>query len=662
MIKLPFFQKPKTNKKWYLGLFLKEYEGMGIAMSWENGQMRIVEKEKFIYSDGWENLTQDIDDLLAKMEQRLGNQFTDTIFFVYSHFIDEKTNDIKKPYLSQIKELVKSLELRALGYIECYEAVVGFLEKREEMPLTAIVAELDKTQISVFVYKGGRIIHKKILERTHNLVDDLLSSFEPLKGNIFLPTRIILYNSKDLDDESTKILTHRWSEDYFVQIPRVEVVKDEEVVTGLMNIFQNQINEREESVATEESVPAPKEVMGFVVGEDVEEKPEKTKKETNIKVNVKDKISQIIPKNINFRLPSFKISGKIPVIIGLVIILSALFADQYFLHKAQVKLLLPFQSINKSLSVDIPVRIATMSADISESVATTGSKEIGDPAHGSVVIRNFSNQLKTFSQGTKISAGGISFTLDSDVKVASASLSPDGSSMLSGAGNAKVTATAIGPEGNLAKDQRFTIDGLPDATYFAVSDSIFSGGSKKEVQTVAEKDIENLKAMALKQAPSPQTGNGLIPSLTKTSLENPIFSKEIGEEATDINLKAKVDSIYYMYDKNELLNKLSALITPEIRRDYSLDKNHIGYHIDNAKISGEIATVKITFDAKAMQNINTNEIINMIKGKSQNSVGTLLKNNYQIHGYELHVKEPLPFLNNYLPFIGKNITVTISSY
>ncbi len=658
MIKLPFFKKPKTIKKWYLGLFLKEREGMGIAMAWENGQMKIVEKEKFIYSDGWKNIVQDVDDLLARMEQKLKNQFTDTIFFVYSHFVDEKTNDIKKPYLMQIKELVKSLELRALGYIECNEAVVAFLEKREEMPLTAIIAELDKTQISVFVYKGGHVIHKKILERTHNLIDDLLKSFEPLKGKVFLPTRIILYNSQDLDDESTKILTHRWSEDYFVQIPRVEVIKDEEVVAGLMNIFQNQINDREVGVTVEETVPATKEVMGFVVGEDVEERVEDIKTE----VNVKDKIAQLIPKNIHLQLPSLKISGKIPLIIGLVIILSALFADQYFLHKAQLKLLLPSQSINKSLSIDIPVRIATLSADVINSIVTTGSKEIGDPARGSVIIRNFSNQDKLFSQGTVISANGISFTLDSDVKVASASLSPDGSSMLSGAGNVKVTATTIGPEGNLDKGTRFTIEGLSNTTYFAVSDSSFSGGTKKEAQTVAEKDTENLKTMALKQAPIPQTRDSLIPSLTKTSLENLVFSKEIGEEAISISLKAKVDSTYYLYDKDEMLDKLSSLIKPEIQSNYSVDKRYINYHIVNAKISGSTATVKIDLNAKAMQNINTNEVINMIKGKSQSSVGTLLKNNYQIRGYEINVKEPLPFLNNYLPIFSKNITLTVSSF
>ncbi len=666
-MKFPFFNKQKTAKKWYLGLFLKEQEGLGIAMSWENGQMRMIEKEKFNYSDGWENLIQDTDELLLRMEQKLQIQFSDTIFFVYSHFIDEKAGDIKKPYLQKIKELVKSLELRPLGYVECHEAVVNYLEKREEMPLTAIVAELDKTQISVFVYKGGHIVHKKILARTYSLVDDFIQSFETLKGKVFLPARIILYNSKDLDDESARILTHRWSEEYFVQIPRVEVVGEEEVVDGLVKIFSNQISEGEVDASKIET-PVPKAVMGFVVGEDVsQDKPEavpppKIRKSFRLPAI---KLDLSFFKNLSGKL---KVSGRLSVIAGLFIIIAGLVINEFFLHKAQLKLLLPSQSINKTLSVTVPLRVATATADFSESKTTTGSRDIGDPARGSVTVHNFADAEKIFPKGTAIVSGGITFTLDIDVKVASSSLAVDGSAKLPGKNSVKVTAAAIGPESNLNKGKRFSITDLPVGTYFAIADNALTGGTKKTVRTVAKKDTQDLKALIMEKAKKDQpkltaisAADRIISPLSEIDLQNLDFSKEVGEEADNINLKAKAESTYYLYDKNELINNLIDSVKSEVKSDYVIEKNNISYKIEAAEKKDDRTKLKIDLNVKTIKKTDTAAILKSVKGKPKNSIEALLKNNFQIQGYELDIKEPLPILNNFLPFFEKNITLLISS-
>ena len=272
-MKIPFFNLKKTlETKNYLALFIKEEEGVVIVLNHKNGRMIIREIERFHYSNGWEHIIQDIDEVLFRLEQKLNITLDQTIFFVYSHFIDERIHDIKKPYLQKIKEIVKNLELHALGYIECSEAILQYLEKKEEMPLTAILVELDRTNVGIFVYKGGKIGYRKILSRTDDLVDDLLKGFENLKGKFLLPARLILYNSKDLDDESTKIVTFRWSEDYFIQLPRVKILKEEETVESLVNTFGEQITREGEKVAV--FVPEKKEVFGFVIGEDIEAKEE----------------------------------------------------------------------------------------------------------------------------------------------------------------------------------------------------------------------------------------------------------------------------------------------------------------------------------------------------------------------------------------------------
>ena len=161
-MQFPSFSKKTRKQSYYLGIFLKEEEGILLVISQGLSGAVVQEKEKFSYSNGWENLSNDIDEILYRMEKKLNYQFKKTIFFVYSHLVDDKTGDIRKPYLQKIKDLVKNLEIEAVGYIECYEAVSSLLEEKEEIPLTAVLVELDKSQIGIFVYKGGKLSSKKV--------------------------------------------------------------------------------------------------------------------------------------------------------------------------------------------------------------------------------------------------------------------------------------------------------------------------------------------------------------------------------------------------------------------------------------------------------------------------------------------------------------------
>src|SRR3989344_9345381 len=108
-MKLPFFTKKVNESKFFVGLFLKEKEGIGLIMRIENSNAVLLDQEKFVYANGWEHLAEDVDELILKLEERAKVHLHETIFFLYSHFVDEKTQDIKKLYLNRIKDLVKSL-------------------------------------------------------------------------------------------------------------------------------------------------------------------------------------------------------------------------------------------------------------------------------------------------------------------------------------------------------------------------------------------------------------------------------------------------------------------------------------------------------------------------------------------------------------------------
>ena len=661
---IPFFSK-KEHKEFYLGIFLKEDRGIVMVFLKENNQLELVDREKFNYTNSWENLTNDVDEALYKLEKNLDLEIQNTIIFVYSHLVDEKIADIKPVYLQKIKKLTKSLDLKPMGYIECYEAISFYLQKEDKISLNAILIEIDKTQVGIFTFIGGKINSKKVMARTDNIIADLTEGFEEIKKNVILPSRIILYDSDDLNDTATKILSHRWSSDFFIQIPKVDILSEDEVINGLMNIFGEQIKDNASSNQREN--------FGFIVNQDISEKNVDRESElpkTNyfkIFKEFKDKLLNIFKIKTKQNTFKYNLSGKIFIFIGIFIIIIGLFINEYFFHQAVLTLYLPTQVVEKNVKIDVGYRIASASADFTENINTTGKTEIGDKARGQVTIHNFDDKEKIFSKGTVLQTANLPFVLDADIKVASSTLTADGSAKLPGKNNGTVTASQIGTEGNISKSQRFSIEGLSSATFFAVNDSAFSGGSKKQVQTVSKKDQENLKESIIDKAknkiPSIKISSDEIiaSSLSETDFNKMIFSKEIGEESNKLTLQATVNTTQYLYNKKTFIDKILLLLKPDINKDYNLRNENIIYTVNKISKDDKFLTIDAKIKAKAIINILPDEIKKSVLGKNESKINEILKSRFKIDGYNININEPLPIFKNYLPFFIKNINLKNSS-
>ena len=661
IMKFPFFSKNSGKEESFLGLFLKEEEGIIIIMARQQGKIVIKEREKFQYTNGWENLTEDVDEALYKLEKELNTQVVKTIFFVYSHLVDDRTNDIKKPYLSKIKELVKNLELEVLGYIECFEAVSFYLEKKEEIPLTAVLLELDKSQLSVFVYKGGKVSYRKALARTDNIIDDFLSGIEGIKGRAMLPSRMILYDSNNIDEAATKIVSHRWGEDYFVQIPKIDILKEEEIVEGLINVFEGQIKSKEPTISEENEV-LPKESFGFVMGEDVVEVRDMKEEKPKIKWRVPR-----FPKLPAFNF-KFSLKGKTAAILGVFIIGLSLGLNEYFFHRAQLTIYLPSQTIKKTIEETINYKVASLSADFTETTTTSGKKEIGDKAKGSVNIHNFDDKERVFSKGTTLETAGLQFILDGDVKIASSTLAADGSAKLPGKSAGSITAVNIGSEGNLSKNQRFKIGNLAANDFFAINESPLSGGTKKEIRTVAKVDQDKLEKSILDKAkkqmktPSSSKEEAIISDLSEINLTARKFSKEVGEEGDSLTLNAEAKTTYFSYNKANLNKKILSGLKKDLKQGYRVEEGNLNFKITNAEIKDDdLLTLELDVNSKAIKEFDREEIIKKIIGKSKGQLKLILKSGSDIQGYDVVINEPLPFLKNFMPFFKKNIFLKISS-
>lgn len=699
-LSFPFFKKNlDKNGEYFFGLLLKEQEGIGIIMVKQGNLLILKTYEKFTYSNGWENLTQDIDDLLFKIEHSLQIQLHKTIFFVFSHLLDEKTQEIKKPFLVKIKEMVKSLDLVALGYIECYEAIANVREEEDEMPLSAIIMELDKSNISIFIYKSGKVVFSKVTSRTDNLVDDFTGVIEPVKKNFLLPARILLYDSHDLSEESTKFVSHRWSEEYFVQMPRITIVNEDQIVGSLIKIFTKQIEKKETKIEVGDYKPEESnEVMGFAIGADIlqdeqnnssietenasdysQEKKQFKLSLPHISINfgflnsIVSKIQHFFPNNKGIHIPSV-----VFIVIGFIMIVVSIFSAEFFLHKAQITIYYPAQKLSKTLDINagiddstsnLPITIATVSAAISESKTTTGKHDIGDKAKGEITLHSFDDKEKLFSKGLILLTGSLQYSLDSDVKVASASLATDGSAKLPGKAPGKVTALDLGTESNIDKGKRFTIADLSPSIYFAINEKAFAGGTKRQVNTVSKKDLEDLNNLLMNKAKNTKElmrqstqKERIISDLTTIVLKDNQPSKEVGEESNNVTIKTNATATYYTFDEDKMISYVISEFKNETKSGFVINKENIQYKIVSVKLSrNNIIEITMTIDAKAIKNISKQDVIKVIKGKPISVLENIIKNNLQAEGYKINVYHPIPIFNLFMPLFGRNINLIIGS-
>ena len=696
-----FFGKKKDAKQCYYGIFLKGEDAAIFIFEVIGEVVTILAHDSVNYTNGWENVVDDIDAVLSRLEKQTNVHPKQVIYFVYSYFVTPE-GDLKEPYKSHIKSISRQLELKPLGYIECYEVVASYLEERDKAPLNVILVELDKHNVDICIYKASKKIIYRTVSRTGVLVDDLSTVFNEIKDLSLLPSRMVLYDSVDIDEESVKILAHKWDKEIFVQHPRVEVIKQENLYTQLAQVFIKQLssgkaagasvsvsNEPEETVTenlsatsqeavvppvlpisepvvVNEKPPAviePQEQLGFVI-----DQPASLPKKRSFSIK---KTRLAVPKmRFNFH---FKSSGFILAAAGIALIGLSLFILEFYFHKASLVLVLPSTHLAKSMDVNnLDVHSGTISASVSDSATTTGKRDVGEKAIGEVTLHNFEDSTKSFSKGTQIEADGRIFILDQDVKIASASeVLIDGDPVKKpGKASVKITAKDIGPESNFSKDKRFKIDNLSTSLYFAVNESAFSGGSRKTVKTVAKKDIEDLKKILIEKAKkevidkvqaTASNKSMLIDKLTQIKITSTKSSHEIAEEASDVMVTIDVDATYFAYDPDVMKQEVASRFSTEVPSDYKLEKDKVGYTIVDSIMDKDKVLLKIDAQAIAVKDLPSEKVADAIVGKSFSQVESVLKKGMMVSGFALDVKAPIPFMKSWTPFFRNNISVSMDT-
>lgn len=712
---LDILKKNNTKNDIYLGLSLQEQGGKALLLQYNEQQSSAITlgSKLFSYSNAWERLVEDVDEVLFELEKVAQVKATKTVIFVYSHLVNEKTHEIKEPYFDKIKAIADELGLEMIGFMEHHEALIEHLSKSGAGQLNAVVCEIDSSLVSMFVYRNGNLDFTKTIERTTDYIDTLEVALVELSKTKTLPLRIILYGIGTLDSDATLFMSKRWPKDMFVQLPKVETMTTDQMDIALIEGFKSQLNPSNSSSSLfsplpevsltvqaetqESSSEQPANTLpispstGFVLGKDIqdttgeiEESAPPTTVEEVSAINSENAFvapSYSVPQkgsgiSLPFKIPHFgrlAPSGLLIAISGLILIIIGIFSLLYFFHKANVTLLYDTKPIAISMMVDaksLSVTSHIKQIPATGSIETTGAKFIGDKARGEVSLLNKSKQSATIPRGTTLlGPKNLKFLTDSEVKVASASeqLTTDGNVLtVTGKEKVLVTATEIGEEYNLGKDTKFDIEG-GSSNVVATATKSLDGGSKKEVRTASKTDFDTLRKKVLvsvkkKTSLTVKSENDtqVIEPLTQVTLSAEKYSKEVAEEASDLKLTATARVKYYEIPVPTAKDLLLAKLKKSLPADQTLDQKAILFTVKSAKLNH--GKPEITLDVRGLprQRVDIVKVKNSLIGKPVSKIKEISKQ-YQANGYEYQIQTELPLLKSRLPFFAKNLNVIVKT-
>lgn len=383
-----------------------------------------------------------------------------------------------------------------------------------------------------------------------------------------------------------------------------------------------------------------------------------------------------------FNLKKFIPKGNFTVLIIIIgIFLAALLiAGAFaFLFKADVKVFVepkinesdaqvvadPSQKTVNEDSKIIPGQIVEVDVSGSATDTATGKRQIGDPSKGTVKIINNASSDQTFSKGTTLTAsGGVKFTLDQTVNIASTSAISESKSTA----NTTVTAVNIGADGNLPSGTQFTIAGGASSGVAIVAEGNFSGGTSKNVTVVSSEDQQRLLAKLsseLKQQAQQKLQEkypakkilqeALLENITKKS-----YNKNINDQANEFSLSATVHYKGTAYDDNDLKSIVSKLVNTQVPDGFQLDLSGTETQADVSKLEKDGKLVFLArFKAKFIPKIDTEKIKNQIKFKTPAEAADLIKSMDNVLGSEINLAPKLPTILQRLPLFSKNITVEV---
>lgn len=298
------------------------------------------------------------------------------------------------------------------------------------------------------------------------------------------------------------------------------------------------------------------------------------------------------------------------------------------------------QGVNVSGAI-IPAVEVNAEKTITKNVQTTGTKNIGTKAQGTLTVSNsYSTSAQTLVAGTRFESGGLTFVAQSDISVPG--YVDEGDGAIAGNATVSVIAAEPGDEYNLGTSTFHIPLYAGTARYdklTAVNKDSMSGGTTKEVKIVTEADItaatEALKNEAETEIKKEgqnkkKEGFSIEADSEKVTVGDITVSKKAGDEANEFSVSAKaayyglsfnrseLNKMVYEYLKSKTIPTKQILETELSSVDLVIDE----VNFEQGKIMGT-ASVAIHLGTKIDDNRLKDEVIGNNKEKAENYLKNL---------------------------------------
>ena len=720
-----FFSKEKIKQDFFWAIVLEP--GLIQAAIWtiNEDKAQVVSISNPISWIDDEELINACDASLSSAVQNFPEDISEpskTVFGVSSKWVEN--GEIKEEYIGKIKKICSELSLEPSGFVVLSEAIAHLIKSEEGSPLSAIVIATREENIEVSLFKLGNLAGTTTVARSVSIPDDVIEGLTRFGLNDSYPSRFLIYDGKEgeLEEIKQNLLSYDWEKGEkikFLHTPKIEIVSPERKITAtalagaseISNINRIETIEKdsEEIPSDVENLSVPvntikPEDLGFVVGEDIEKEKEEIPKENNIvekteinenvatmpvekKPNIFDKAKAFVnSKKVFNRSPkqNIKIEGSnkkllyggiiflITLIVGIILWWSlpkAVVTIYVSPKKLENKIKLVLDTVGNSNNFSEGIlsgQVLEVTEEGEKTMSTTGTKTIGEKAKGSVKIQNgTSNSIRLAAGTILLSSGDLQFTLDNSASVSGA-ISPS----LPGESNVDVTASSIGADFNLVKNEVFKVSNYPKSDVDAVSLSDFSGGSSRQISAVSEEDqVKLLKD--LKNELSENAINDLKnkveedlyfieDSLIATDSSR-VFSNKIGDEASNLKLNLSINSKGVAVKENDFFDFINNSLKSQIPSGYVLRSDQVNVRFDLQEVNKEKYTFDVFVEVNLLPQIKTDEIKEKIKGRGRGVVEKYLET---VSGYvraDIKFDPILPGKLNTLPHLSKNISIDLAT-
>ena len=686
-------RKEEKNQEYFFAVEITEEIIKTAVWTVTDGQTQVV---KVGQPQAWDGQTQNklvsaIDQSISAISANISPEPSGVIFGLPEAWMDsDNIIPEKKTYL---KAVCQELELKPLGFVITNTAVIQYLKIDEGTPPNAIFLQLNSTEINLSLVKLGKLVGTQLVGRSEDLGQDVeegLSRFDKVDT---LPSRMILYDGQtDFEDDKQQLTSYDWEEKLpFIHVPKVEALLPD---TSIKAICLAGGSEVAKSLGFEIKPPAVESTaadLGFsaqdiALTETPEPKPLPEPNPPTGGPNLIQLIKVVKEKLLRLKFPSAP-KAIIGIAAGFIGLLILVISAYWYLPKAQITLYFEPKTIETNLTLTIDPKASTLdpvkailpgeSVDIStegsQSIPTTGTALIGDPAKGNITIYNKTAQTKTFPQNTVlIGSNNLTFSIDEDTTIASRSSEENSEGVITitpGKADASITAQNIGPESNLSVGSRLSFKQFSEDDYYAKTSGL-SGGTSQEVKAVSQVDQDKLLAAittelinkAQTELQSRQGGDKTLVSIQdQEKFISKKFNHAVNEKADTLVLEAKLEYTALSYNQKDLQLLLNEAVKEKIPENFQVSDSS-ETKLEPAKLNKDkTATIQVAFKAKLLPKLDLEAIKKEIKGHYPAAIQDYLTSLPSFLSADIIIKPNLPSGLKTLPRVAKNILLEVSS-